>query len=289
MKSNELGIIQGRLSPPLHGKIQAFPIDTWESEFALARDCGLDAMELVMDSYEWKTNPIWTDKGCQRIIELSQEAGIDVISIDPLYLTERGLLSNSAEISRERIDTMKKIIPNCSKIGMDYILMPIMINPSKDVTAMLKSDKNWPYVVDFLRSCLEIAEDYGIRFALETALDADEIFDLMDDLKSSSTGVCYDTGNSAYFGHDILADLEKLSQFLVEVHIKDVKNTDRNGNPVSFFNSVELGTGDVDFTAVFDLLNKIGFGGAYVLQMARGDDHVGVVKSALAYVKEFLN
>ena len=284
-----VGIIQGRLSPPLHNKIQAFPIGTWDKEFYIAKECGFDGMELVIDSYKWEENPIWSDAGCERINEISQKSGIEIISVDPLYLTERGLISNNSEICEERLNFMEKIIPNCKKLDMKYILMPIVIHPDIEIITKLKSKENRPFLLDFLRQSLEIAEDFGLKLALETALNAQEIIDLIEDLNSSSIVVCYDTGNSAYFGHDILTDVEKLSEFLVEVHIKDHKNTDDDGVPINYYNSVEVGTGDVDFPSVFETLKKINFNGSYILQMARGDDHIKVAKSTLEFVKNYIN
>ena len=74
---------------------------------------------------------------------------------------------------------------------------------------------------------------------------------------------------------------------MVEIHIKDHKNTDKEGTPINYFNSVSLGTGDVDFDVVFDISNKNDFTGTYILQMARGTDHIGVAKSSLDFVRSF--
>ncbi len=33
--TNEIGIMQGRLSPRIDGKIQAYPANTWQKEFEI--------------------------------------------------------------------------------------------------------------------------------------------------------------------------------------------------------------------------------------------------------------
>ena len=38
---NRVGFMQGRLSPPVDGRIQAFPHDQWHEEFALASEADL--------------------------------------------------------------------------------------------------------------------------------------------------------------------------------------------------------------------------------------------------------
>ena len=69
---------------------------------------------------------------------------------------------------------------------MQYILKPIVINPDLKVTAQLKSKNNRPFLIKFLKQCLEIVDIYGLKLALETALDADEIIDLIDELNTTS-------------------------------------------------------------------------------------------------------
>tara|TARA_B100000029_G_C17490317_1_gene928885 strand:- start:161 stop:1051 length:891 start_codon:yes stop_codon:yes gene_type:complete len=284
---NKIGIIQGRLSPPLNGKIQSFPINVWEKEFPIANECGFDGIELVIDSDNWIENPLYTQEGTDKILQISEKTGLEIFSVDPLYLTERGLMSNDPIICSERLEFMKNIIPNCYQLGMKYIIMPIIINPDLGVTEKLKSKTNMIYLKEFLKHCLDITIKYDVGLALETALNGEEILELIDELDSTSIYVCYDTGNSSYFGHNIESDLNLLSDLLVEVHIKDHSATDENGHQINYYNSVELGTGDVDFNLVFNTLSKINFSGNYILQMARGEDHIGVAKSSLNFVKTF--
>ena len=44
-----IGIMQGRLVPPVKGRIQAFPSERWRDEFALAQQAGLQAIEWIYD------------------------------------------------------------------------------------------------------------------------------------------------------------------------------------------------------------------------------------------------
>ena len=47
--SSRVGIMQGRLSKPLNGKIQSFPISSWENEFYKAQKIGFKLIEWVLD------------------------------------------------------------------------------------------------------------------------------------------------------------------------------------------------------------------------------------------------
>ena len=44
----KLGIIQGRLSKPINGHIQEFPKETWENEFKLLNNLGLNHIEWIV-------------------------------------------------------------------------------------------------------------------------------------------------------------------------------------------------------------------------------------------------
>ena len=55
--TSRIGIMQGRLSRPLNGRIQSFPINTWEKEFYLAKEIGFELIEWVLDE-NIKDNPI---------------------------------------------------------------------------------------------------------------------------------------------------------------------------------------------------------------------------------------
>ena len=54
------------------------------------------------------------------------------------------------------------------------------------------------------------------------------------------------------------------------------------------YNSVKLGTGDVDFNSVFNILKKNKFNGSYILQMARDEDSIGIAKYSIEFVNQFI-
>ena len=45
----KFGVMQGRLSKPINGKIQSFPKKTWEKEFSLAKKLSLKYIEWTLD------------------------------------------------------------------------------------------------------------------------------------------------------------------------------------------------------------------------------------------------
>jgi hexulose-6-phosphate isomerase len=47
--TKEIGIMQGRLSPRIDGKIQAYPANTWQKEFEIAKEIGYSAVEWIVE------------------------------------------------------------------------------------------------------------------------------------------------------------------------------------------------------------------------------------------------
>src|SRR5215213_6217684 len=76
-----IGFMQGRLSPLVDGKIQAFPWAHWEQEFASAAKIGLPLVEWTLDQDRLRENPLMTEGGRARIRELTGSSGIRVESV----------------------------------------------------------------------------------------------------------------------------------------------------------------------------------------------------------------
>ena len=73
--------MQGRLSPLVNGKIQAFPWDSWQQEFPAAENLGLGLMEWTMDQDRLYQNPLLTPQGQQEIRRLCQAYRLAISSL----------------------------------------------------------------------------------------------------------------------------------------------------------------------------------------------------------------
>ena len=61
--SIRFGIVQGRLTQSPPGCLQWFPKEIWQQEFDIAKDIGVDYIELIAEVQHNPENPIWTDDG----------------------------------------------------------------------------------------------------------------------------------------------------------------------------------------------------------------------------------
>ncbi len=67
--TSDIGIMQGRLSPRIDGKIQAFPLNNWESEFKTAEEIGFTSIEWIVEN-PLDLNPLLSEAGIKKIKEL---------------------------------------------------------------------------------------------------------------------------------------------------------------------------------------------------------------------------
>ena len=79
--SQRIGFMQGRLSPPVDGKIQAFPKTHWRDEFASGQSLGFARVEWTLDHEDLAANPLMIAEGQAEIRALSSSHGVAVSSI----------------------------------------------------------------------------------------------------------------------------------------------------------------------------------------------------------------
>ena len=269
----KIGIMQGRLSPPVNGKIQAFPWDAWEEEFKLAADTGFDEIEFIFESKNYENNPLFTSEGLYKIKKLTEETGVRVNYVCADYFMERPFIRVSEEDRNKSVEILKYLIKQCAQIGIRGIEIP-MVDNSKIET---KAEKG--LFIECLKECLLVAETYNIKLGLETSLNPDDFKALIEEINHPLVEANYDIGNSASLGYDTEEEVLKLGKWINNVHIKD---------RLLGGGTVPLGEGNANFDLFFKTLNKISYKGSFILQTARGDDDREVAKKNLAFVKHYI-
>ncbi|HEX9975644.1 MAG TPA: sugar phosphate isomerase/epimerase [Dehalococcoidales bacterium] len=268
-----IGIMQGRLSPPVRGRIQAFPGDGWEEEFRKAAALGFGEIEFIFEAPDWEKNPLSNEEGLERIRKISAETGVKVNYVCADYFMEKPFF-RVFEMERERsIKMLKRLIRQCSKIGIKGIEIPLVDN------SRIETREEAVLFAKSLRECLPVAEAGNIRLLLETSLNPDDFRALIEKIGHPLVRANYDTGNSASLGYNPMEEIWKLATWIDNVHIKDRK---LGGG------TVPLGEGNADFDAVFQTLRKVAYRGSFILQAARGGDEVKVARKYLAFVRRYV-
>lgn len=248
-------IMEGRLLPPTPGKFQCFPRERWSEEFALAREVPLDGIEWIYDLHGVGANPLETEAGAERMREFGARHAVAVRSLCADYFMDLPLVRVSEELRVERRDRLRWLISRCAEHGIGRVVLPFVdasrIESPADADAAVKS----------IREVLPDADANGVELHLETALEPSEFAALLARLDHPLVKVNYDAGNSAALGFRPREEFGAYGSRVGSVHIKD---RIRGGGTVS------LGTGDVDFGVLRECLLAIGYGGEFVLQVARG-------------------
>lgn len=249
------------------GRIQSFPWSTWQKEFGIAQSLGFDEIEFVFD-YEdtgrHLENPILTDDGIKLISGLIEKTTVGVRSVCADYFMERPFFRVSRRAQNANVQTLKRLIRQCSKLSVRLIEIPLVDN-SRIETIDEKQE-----LIRCLNECFETIERYDIKIGLETDLPPGDFESLLTDINHPLVVASYDTGNSASLGFDPEEEINTLGPWIENVHIKD--RLFKGG-------TVLLGAGDTDFKKVFQMLKKIDYQKSLILQAARCDDDVAAAAS----------
>jgi L-ribulose-5-phosphate 3-epimerase len=271
--ANSLGIMQGRLSPPVNGKIQAFPWETWEEEFRLAAEVGLTAIDWIVESERLEENPLLTPAGRRRAKELVTNTGVAIGAVCADYFMECPFIRCTPEEQRERLRVLDGLLEDMNAMGIEYLEIPCVDNSSIDTQEELDQ------LVDVFAAKLNRAHELGVTIAFETSLSAETFCSLLDRLGHVAARANYDTGNSASLGYNPREELAAYGERVVTLHVKD---------RVLGGTTVPLGQGDTDFAASFSMLHQQGFCGPIFLQVARQGDEMTAVLDNLAFVGKLM-
>lgn len=266
----DVGIMQGRLSPPVHGRIQSFPFDSWMNEFALARHCGLRQIEWIFDAENWSTNPLVTPEGVKSINRLIGETSVRIDSICADYFMHEHLVSDDSSAVAVRAEMLKFVLHRAALVGARFLTVPFVDSSAICDRTSIKS------AAHVLSNCASTARATGVRLCLETNLGPTELAGLLAQLDPEWVSVTYDIGNSASLGYDTDAEFDAYGDRIAVVHVKD---RILNGG------TVPLGHGAAKLPLVFARLVGVRFTGPLILQVARRDDEIAAAMQDLATVR----
>ena len=266
--------MQGRLVPKYQGRYQAFPIGMWQDEFRVAKECGLDLIEFILDFNDAEKSPLLKLGGIDEIIGVSKDTDVSVKTICADYFMEAPLHSNDDKVAAESFKVLEKLLEAAVVLKITDIVIPCVDQSS------LKSKKSVDKFVEKMAKIIPRIEKENINLSLETDLPPKPFIELLDRLNSKNITVNYDIGNSAALGFDSDEELETYGDRITDIHIKDRV---LNGGPIT------LGEGNADFEKFFKKLKECDYQGPLIMQAYRDDEGVEIFKKQLDWIKKYLN
>jgi len=268
-----LGIMQGRLSSPLDGRIQSFPRDTWQDEFFIADTLGLSCIEWVCD--DDATNPLYSASGVMNINRIIKKSGVKVLSVcADCFMTQR-LIDPNGMIDRTQEQFLLSLLFHAAQINAQTVVLPFV-----DQSA-LKTLREFESLAVLFREIQPYVRLLELRLALETDW-IPEILMCFTETYGPEITANFDTGNRCSQNYDPENELTIPHYRLRSVHLKDRK---RDGGT-----TVRLGTGNVKFRKCFDLFRNLNFDGPFILQPARieGMNEIDQTKLNMKFMEPFL-
>ena len=271
--TKQIGIMQGRLSPRIDGKIQAYPAKTWQKEFEIAQEIGYSAIEWIVEK-PLEVNALMSKSGMQEIKEFILETGVRVDFVCADIFMQQPLVRMSQEIKEENKELLKNILVNAKEVGAIGVEIPFVDASS------IKSESEKHELISCMQEAFKLAEEIGMKISLETDLNPTSFKELLDRINLNHVQANYDIGNSASLGFDPVEEIDTIGNRILNVHIKDRKLGST---------TVPLGTGDADIKLSLSKLSEINYLGGITMQAARGTDDIEVAKSQLKYTLEIIN
>ena len=260
-----LGCSQGRLIVPYNNQLQCFPKGKWIDEFELARDCRLNFIELLAERIHNPHNPIWNDEGINNLKKNMRLNNLDSFSACIDYVIEESLFSDAT--GENTFNYLIKFIKQINKIGIKKLVLPLL-----EASEINSYPQN--LIVDKLKLILDECQSLGIDVLLESVANANDLFNILENVDHPNLGCVYDTGNRYEISNHI-DEINFLKKYIKHIHIKDKRNKE----------NVIVGSGQVDFLSILKTLNSISYSGSFCFETNRGINPLDTMKHNIYYIK----
>lgn len=229
--------------------------------FEIAKAAGFDGVEVALD----ETGPVSlasTKEDILAVKKMAEEVGVELYSVaSGLYWTYN-YTSDKAENREKAKEITKKQLQVASWLGCDTILVVpgavhVVFDPDSEV---IDYDVAYDRALEALRELAPVAEELKVSIGVENVwnkflLSPLEMRDFIDKVNSPYVGSYFDVGNVLYSGYPEQW-IKILGKRIKKVHFKDYRVS--VGSLDGF---VDLLAGDVDYVAVKNALDVVGYDG----------------------------
>ncbi len=200
------------------------------------------------------------------------------------YVKGLGMKVTSGHYGLDMIkgDPWLKAVDDAKKNGQDYMVVPYINEPDR------KSIDDYKKICEDLNKAGEVCKKRGIRFGYHNhafefeTLDGQIPFDLMlKELDPKLVGMELDIFWVVNAGQDPLKYFAQYPGRFEQWHVKDMAREDKNRN-------ADLGTGAIDYKAIFAQAKLSGMKRWYVEQESYPGDPIDSVAACAKYLKTIL-
>ena len=249
-----------------------------------ARQIGISRVQLHLNPV-FETPDDWAEAGSKLA-----DAGLTIVSgmFTPKgedYTTPATIKATGGVVPDEHwqdnLIAFHKTADAAKALGLKFVSLHAGFIPEDD--AVVHNN-----LVGRLRELGDILKDKaGADLLLETGQETAESLDrFLAEVDRESVAVNFDPANMILYGMgDPIAAAAKLAPRIRQVHIKDATAPPEPGQ---WGAEVAVGTGEVSWDAFIKTLVQAGYEGDLVIEREAGEDRIGDIKQAAAYIPQFM-
>jgi len=271
--------------------VKAFAAEPpFESAIRRAAELGFVGVSLACQSPE-QLERCYDRQNNVRTRELTRSLGLEIAEF---MFTPPGLTGKRREDRNEGLKSFERACEKASELGASVVsseshtafegpgfapkyafidLLKLWGDPVFRIEMPEGFDWNnlWGIYVHSIGRCVDIADEHGLRFALEPhpfqiVGSTDAWLRMYDAVRNKSLGVCFDTSHIIQRGDIPEVALHILRDHIYSVHFSD--NDGLMGRRNSYLSQhLTLGKGKVDWEGVLKTLKTIGYDGFLMLEL----------------------
>ena len=149
-------------------------------------------------------------------------------------------------------------------VGVEYFVVHQVGGPKEE----------WPRraerAVPALEALCQRASEVDIRILIENlkATNCEQLRELIEKVGSPVLGICLDIGHANCYSQSVVSEIEVAAEYLWSIHAHD------NHGPASGDEHLPPGWGTVNWQEVVHSLNKVGYGGPFMMEVIRANPAV---------------
>jgi len=245
---------------------------------------GLKKVEFCINSLH--SDPDRWNEQPEEIKLLVKRLGVEVNSIHvplPVEISD----SRSRKIREISTNLTKESIDLASFFGSSFIVQHVrVIERPEESGQKIKSEDTIPNLNDIAlyaaRKNIKVAiENVPSKTKRMLGKTIEEVMNIVDALPQESVGICLDLTHCIACGYDPVRALKSIdSNRLISIHASD--------NFAEHLIDVHLpiGSGDIPWKRVIDILKDIGFQGSFVIEVAEQEDGDEALMSSLEFLRK---
>ncbi|SEH16883.1 Sugar phosphate isomerase/epimerase [Natronorubrum sediminis] len=218
--------------------------------------------------------PEFTEADRENLLEALEETDLAVSNVNantamgyyddapPSAFFEPSIIRADADAREWRIEYTKRAIDLADTVDAPAVCLAT----GRPLPGTMPEEAR-AYLLESLSSILDYADARGVAVGIEYEPEllienTDEVLDLLEEVDREGLGINLDVGHAAVYGEDVAESIRRSAGSITGIHLEDIVG----GRRGKHYHRIP-GEGDLDFRAIFDALDDIGYDGFATLEL----------------------